>query len=123
MALHEPRWPEPLPVNATRTPVSYDWTGAVTGATVRAPSAGTRLFLLSATYRATAAHTFRLFFDTDTDAASDGTGRVDQQSPDGNGWAGNPTWPGWRVGPLNGVLRITTTAAGGSVHFGDAFEA
>jgi len=105
----------PTEAGAVRRPVSYDWSGAVTGATVLAPPSGRRIFLDSGTYRASAPCTFRLFFDTDVAAQPDGSGRVDEQSPDGSGWAGNPHWAGWRIGPVDGVLRITTTAAGGSL--------
>jgi len=120
--LRHGQWADPIPPNGTRVPASYDYTGAVTGATVKAPSSGKRLVFFSAIYSATAAHTFTLFFNTNGDTASDGSGRVDKQSPDGSGWAGNPSWPGRREGPIDGVLRITTTAAGGSVHFGDMYE-
>ena len=115
MGVAQPGWGdvgsrERLPEGAARFRAPYRWTGAVTAQTIQAPDSGNLLVLTSGILGGSGAHTGRIFWNTDTLA-----NLVWEWFIDGNGWAGNPKWPGWTIGPTDGVLRITTTAAGGTL--------
>lgn len=87
--------------------VADDWTGVVTAKASRTPASGNYLRIENIGVSLTAACNITFFWDSDTLA-----NRVGKYTGDGSGWSGNPKFP--VDGPRDGVLKYSTSAAGGS---------